>query len=298
VPTSLERTGLVGTVRDGKGSDGEFFGVDPVPVDVDLHDARGAGLTLDAHGFQLVEHKYDHVDYYNNNQVLSKYYPEVEALVTKALGAKRCLAFDHNVRSRNAKIAGKQLEAGNAVQEPLVGYGVHNDYTAASAVARVRQMAEPPKENDTLRPILGDTPPLDPKEIDSLLAGRWMLLNVWRNISPEPVLKFPLALSDGQSCPLEDLVVFEIRYSDRIGENYFARYSPQHKWYYYPKATRDEAVLLKVWDSRGKAFCKAPDKQTETVPVTFTLHSAFDDPATPPDAPDRESIEVRTIVFY
>ena len=31
---------------------------------------------------------------------------------------------------------------------------------------------------------------------------------------------------------------------------------------------------------------------------TFCFHSAFEDESDPQDAPDRESIEVRTIVFY
>ena len=30
----------------------------------------------------------------------------------------------------------------------------------------------------------------------------------------------------------------------------------------------------------------------------FTLHSAFEDPTSPPDAPPRESIEFRTIAFF
>ena len=30
----------------------------------------------------------------------------------------------------------------------------------------------------------------------------------------------------------------------------------------------------------------------------FTFHTAFDDPTTPKDAPDRESIEVRTIACF
>jgi len=31
---------------------------------------------------------------------------------------------------------------------------------------------------------------------------------------------------------------------------------------------------------------------------TFVLHSAFKDPSSKPDAPDRESIEVRCIVVW
>jgi hypothetical protein len=30
----------------------------------------------------------------------------------------------------------------------------------------------------------------------------------------------------------------------------------------------------------------------------YTAHGAFDDPTAPPDAPARESVEVRTIVFF
>ncbi len=30
----------------------------------------------------------------------------------------------------------------------------------------------------------------------------------------------------------------------------------------------------------------------------FTIHTAFDDPTSPPDAPPRESIETRTFVFF
>jgi hypothetical protein len=34
------------------------------------------------------------------------------------------------------------------------------------------------------------------------------------------------------------------------------------------------------------------------VPARFTPHSAFIDPTAPTDAPPRESIEVRTLVFH
>ena len=65
--------------------------------------------------------------------------------------------------------------------------------------------------------------------------------------------------------------------------------------------TGDEALLIKQWDSAGKlarsqgAEGDASDPQS---PCTFSFHTAFDDPSTPPDAPDRWSIEVRCIVVY
>ena len=51
-------------------------------------------------------------------------------------------------------------------------------------------------------------------------------------------------------------------------------------------AARDEAVLIKCYDSMEDGRAR------------FTAHTAFDDPTTPPDAPPRESIEARTLVFF
>ena len=49
---------------------------------------------------------------------------------------------------------------------------------------------------------------------------------------------------------------------------------------------RNEALVFKVFDS------------DTNVASRFTAHSAFDDPATPPNAPARESIETRTFAFF
>ncbi|CAE8638203.1 unnamed protein product [Polarella glacialis] len=285
--------------KDLSGSDGEFFGVDPVPVEVEIQDGRGMGFTLDDNGFCLLPHEWDHVDYNDNDQVVNKYYAECEAIVRRQTGASRVLAFDHNVRAKQRKDAGGRLRGGSAVQEPLITYGVHNDYTLTSAPNRIQQLAQPARSNDTYR---ADGSPIKPEEVETLLKGRWMFINVWRSITDSPVERFPLAACDAQSVVLEDLVVFEIRYADRVGENYFARHSKNHRWYYFPRMIKDEVMLLKCWDSRGKDFqeLELPEGKTslKSVPATFSLHSAFDDFATPPQAPDRESIEIRTIAFF
>lgn len=41
-----------------------------------------------------------------------------------------------------------------------------------------------------------------------------------------------------------------------------------------------------------------PNGSASSAPCTFSFHSAFEDPASPPDAPDRWSIEVRCMVIY
>jgi hypothetical protein len=81
--------------------------------------------------------------------------------------------------------------------------------------------------------------------------GRFALINVWRNIADEPVATHALALCDAQTVTPGDLSVFELHYADRVGENYFSKQAPGHEWYYYPAMTRDEALLIKQWDSAG-----------------------------------------------
>jgi hypothetical protein len=48
----------------------------------------------------------------------------------------------------------------------------------------------------------------------------------------------------------------------------------------------EEVVLIRCFDSSLSG------------PSRFSAHGGFVDPQTPPDAPPRESIEVRTLVFY
>jgi hypothetical protein len=182
---------------------------------------------------------------------------------------------------------------------------VHGDYTLTSAPQRLRDLSKPPTTNDTLRTVLGEGQSLiNPEMVERALGndGRFAIINVWRNIAKEPVATHPLALCDADCVQPEDLVVFEIHYKDRIGENYFAKYSPRHRWFYYPHMSGDEALLIKQWDSEGKlARTKGAEGDAgagDQAPCTFSFHSAFEDPATPPDAPDRWSIEVRCIVIY
>ena len=47
-----------------------------------------------------------------------------------------------------------------------------------------------------------------------------------------------------------------------------------------------DALLLKTYESEADGRAR------------FLGHSAFDHPGTPPDAPARESIELRTIAFF
>jgi hypothetical protein len=303
---SLFRNGEVLTRRNADGSDFGWRGVKLEPRELAVSDARALEgrerRTLATNGFELVEYPLDGdaVDFFDHEEVVHRYYPQCAAIVAATVGAE-AFPFDHNVRSASGKQSGKRLVGGQRVQGPA--HLVHGDYTLTSAPQRLRDLTRPPEGNDTLGTVLGTERALiaAARAERALENGRFAIINVWRNVAPEPVATHPIAFCDGQSVEPQDLVVFEIHYQNRIGENYFARYSPRHRWHYYPAATRDEALLIKQWDSAGRLARSngaEGDGSDATAPCTFSFHSAFEDPATPPDAPDRWSIEVRCMVLY
>ena len=69
-------------------------------------------------------------------------------------------------------------------------------------------------------------------------------------------------------------------------EIYQFHHNPAHRWFYFPDMTRNEALLLKGYDSATDGTAR------------FTAHTAFINPEAPADAPPRESIEVRTFVAF
>jgi hypothetical protein len=118
-----------------------------------------------------------------------------------------------------------------------------------------------------------------------LLKHRYAKINLWRPIRG-PVLRSPLALCDATTLSQENLVASDLRYPDRTGETYAVTFNPGQRWYYFPKMEADEAVLIRCFDSAREG------------PARFSAHGAFDDPDTPADAPPRESIESRALVFF
>jgi len=307
VDSSLYRNGKVFTRRDADGSDSGWEGVDREQRNMDVHNARELRgkdrRTIIANGFELLTRPLAEgkLDFFDHEQVVRKYYGHCAEVVQEFTGA-RAFAFDHNVRSASGKKTQKRIVGGQQVQGPA--HMVHGDYTLTSAPQRLRDLTKPPTSNDTLRAFLGEGHSLIQPEMATRAlgqGGRFAIINVWRNIADEPVATHPLALCDAHTVEPEDLVVFEIHYQDRIGENYFAKHSPRHRWFYYPHITRDEALLIKQWDSDGQiARSKGAESDASDLqaPCTFSFHSAFEDPATPPDAPDRWSIEVRCMVVY
>ena len=304
---SLYRNGKVLTFRDRDGSDAGWEGVDlearEMPVNNARQSEKSSRRTLAQNGFEAREYPLEmpNLDFLNHEEVVRIYYPHCAEIVREATGASVVAAFDHNVRSAAGKQSKKRIEGGQQVQGPACV--VHGDYTLTSAPQRLRDLTQAPGKNDTFGTLLskGQTLLNSDKVEHVLSGGRFAIINVWRNMDLAPVQSYPLALCDATSVQPEHLVVFEIHYHDRVGENYFAKHSNRHKWYFYPELTRDEALLIKQWDSAGelaRSNGANMDLVDPNAPCTFSFHSSFEDQAARRDAPDRWSIEVRCMALY
>jgi hypothetical protein len=122
-----------------------------------------------------------------------------------------------------------------------------------------------------------------PDEAEEILKGRYRIINVWRPING-PVHSHPLGFASASTSNADDLVGVEHRYPNRTGETAAVRFNPDQKFYYWSGVTNDERILLQCFDSKDGVGPRVP-------------HSAFVDPRTPEGARQRESIEVRALVY-
>jgi len=230
---------------------------------VAIHDARVQlpATDLDVEGFLMLSHKSAVDDFYNDAVLHSTYHPELIELLQRVTGAQRVEVFDDTRRSSSV---GSQREHGSRDPASIV----HNDYTHESGRRRLIDFFSE-----------------SPDELEQLRKRRFAIINAWRPIG-EPVVDHPLVLCDARSVRDGDLVAVERRGEDRTGELQVALHAPEQRWYYYPRMTRDEVLLFKTYDS-------ALDGRTR-----FTPHSSCKDPHAPTDAPSRESLETRCLVFF
>jgi hypothetical protein len=215
-------------------------------------------FSLDGEGFVFVNHDTRMQDFYNEAELRTIYYPEMEQLIKDLTGASRVLIFDHTLRAEDDATREEKK-----VREPV--RRVHNDYTEWSGPQRVRDLL--------------------PDEADELLKHRFAVIQTWRPIR-KPVQTAPLAIADARSLPFQNLIATERRYPDRVGEIYHITFNPDHRWFYFPNMQRNEVLVFKTFDSQKDGRAR------------WTAHAAFDDPTSPPDAPPRESIEVRSLAFF
>ena len=215
-------------------------------------------FSLDVEGFTFVDHPTTVKDFHDDAEVEAVYNPECEALIAAHTGASKVFVFDHTRRSTSQDLREK-LNA----RDPAGA--AHTDYTDWSAAQRIKDLL--------------------PDEAAARLAKRFAIVNVWRSMAGT-VEEWPLGLCDARSVDDAHLHTVERRAYNRVGQTRHASHDPDNVWYYFPNMTRDEAILIKNYDS-------ATDGRAR-----YALHAAFEDPTSPPDAAPRQSIETRALVFF
>jgi hypothetical protein len=228
--------------------------------EVAIHDGRPgrAGLSLDVEGFELADHPTRVKDFYDPAELTSVYYPEMQALIAARSGARRVHIFDHTLRTSD-----EEARVARKIREPVKS--VHNDYTDWSGPQRVRDIL--------------------PDEAEALIARRFAIIQVWRATN-QPIERNPLAIVDARTLAPQDFIPAERRFPDRVGEIYQFQYNPAHRWTWFPRMRRDEALVFKVYDSETDGRAR------------WGAHTSFELPATPPHAAPRESIEIRAFAFF
>lgn len=241
----------------------EWHSVEYVDMPVTILDRRGKlpPPTLDAEGFRLVDAPSAMRAFTASDDIRRVYYPEMEELARAVSGARQAIVFDHLVRRR----APGTLTPFGAVpgQRPSTATRVHCDFTPSSARRRLALEME-------ARAIAA--------------VGRYAILNLWRSTG-RPVLDAPLAVCDARTVGRQELVAADIVYPTRTGEIFELLYSPAHSWSYFHGMAFDEVLVFKQFDSGEGVAC-------------YTPHAAFAHPATPAEAPPRESIEIRCLLIY
>ena len=234
------------------------------PVDerrLQVRDMRplAGSLALDQNGFVLLREPTAVTDFYDPEQIREVYYPEIKALVKRLTGAAEVLVFGEVARS----------DSGSTPDGRQPSYGAHVDYGDRTVRDMIERLISP-----------GDATPW--------LAGRYMLMNLWRPI--KTVERTPLAVCDASTVAEGDLNGSEIRggLNDPNRPSMFGfnlSYNPEHRWFYAPRMRPDEILAFKLFDS---------DRSR----VQWTGHTAVEAPTARPDAPARESIEIRTISLF
>ena len=137
-----------------------------------------------------------------------------------------------------------------------------------------------------------DVTPYAEFPLDAAVNGRhFRIYTFWRNCNfRHPVQTMPLALCDVRSVLPEDIVFAESllqRDPPQRGYSYRLVHRRTQQWYYFPAMSADEILVHKQYDSLEEASHRRG-----------VFHGAVSDPTVGPDAPPRETVEVRVLALF
>ncbi len=211
-------------------------------------------VDLDRSGFTLCTNHTKATDFRDPEHVSKQYYPEMTEVVKKATGADRVFVNSHLVRTE------KPVDFND-------GYArfVHCDYN----MERCTEMAHEVLAKYDVKP-------------ESKWKYAWY--NTWQPFD-HPVQQNPLAVIDWETLPMSDVI--DYFYTGRGRDSLVAApvYNPEHQFYYFPRMTTDEVLIIKQLDARDNRAVYCP-------------HTSFDDQTAARDALPRRSIETRLVAVF
>ncbi|MBA59664.1 MAG: hypothetical protein CMQ40_10920 [Gammaproteobacteria bacterium] len=190
-----------------------------------IRNSREKQTSLDQEGFCLVNHRSETIDFYDDAEVQSRYYPEMRDLAKKLTRADFVQILSNITRNEKQAAQGKRLGAHRLV---------HNDFT--------------PDLAQTLKPLI---------ESHGIKPKRVRVFNLWRRFDFDAV-DAPLAVCDSRTVGQEELIATDLHnYGEGTGfqvEIYQSSYQTKHRWFYYPKMKRDEVLVFQTYDSQMEPF--------------------------------------------
>ena len=241
------------------------------PYPVTIRNARLAGpFTLDEHGFCLGQHHTDITDWQGNYAADSAYATQVAQVAMRLSGADLVVPMGGMMRASDSTSASVQPPAAEA----------HVDFTESCAARIAERLYRT-------------------AHLQGPGYRRFIAFSLWRALS-EPPQDMPVALCEGRSVrddegthntkvdvteiPTGDALYAPIEGEENMSAATIFRYSPAHRWWYFPDMQPDEVIFIKFYDSdHGKAW-RCP-------------HTAFRD-HTRPDARPRRSMEFRGMAYF
>ena len=232
-------------------------------VEATVKDARGQKFTIEKNGFELIKQvtSLSTEDFHNDkDKIYSTYYQELAEDIKNHLGA----GFVQVVMEPRIRTAGNKVGA-DIVKHDQGLFWIHAN---------------------VIEPLIAN-------QKKQFMMGRYMLFDVWKNISETPVAKNDLAVCDISSMTYPDDYTFagvkSVEDSNRPivpALRLLDHNKDKHKWFYFSGMKKDEILMLSQWDSENPENNKS------------CFHTAFHNPDAPQDAPARQSCDVRVWVFF
>jgi len=238
------------------GEPNEYINLEKDERYVRMYNGRELDIGFNEHGVELAPMRTQVKDFYDQAEVKSVYFPEVEQLLQRVTGCSGVHIFDVTRRTTATAPAEKV-----PVRSPA--QFVHGDQTPDAAPDRIRREAE-----------------------HLLSKRRYCIVNVWRSVSgcvEQKPMAFNLTSKQARDRGTLRAVKRTSRIENRSSFVEFGVCSADDLWVTFPRMTIDEAVVFKTSDSTDRLGAIA--------------HSAFDDPCSSPDAPPRQSMEIRAVCY-